>query len=134
MNREIAESEQMQKNSNENANEKSGGSKGKGKGQQKGNKDGKSREPNPCKTHDGQHNWRDCPNNPCSNNFKGKNNSSKGDKAKSDSDKKMAFKGNPTRNPTSFKSKSHSNQKRTQSIIMTLWRIQKVTRKVTISQ
>jgi hypothetical protein len=49
MNREIAESEQKQKNGNENGNEKSNCSKGKGKGQLKGNNDGKSREPNPCK-------------------------------------------------------------------------------------
>jgi hypothetical protein len=40
---------------------------------------------------------------------------------------------NPTRKPTSFKSKSHFNQKQTQSFIMTLWRIQKVIKKVTIS-
>jgi hypothetical protein len=40
----------------------------------------------------------------------------------------------PTRKPTSFESKSHSDQKQTQSIIMTLWRIQKVIKKVTISQ
>jgi hypothetical protein len=53
MNREIAELEQKQKNGNENANEKSDGSKSKGKGQQKGNNNGKSREPNPCKIHDG---------------------------------------------------------------------------------
>jgi hypothetical protein len=58
MNKEIAEPGQKQKNNNENANEKSNDSKGKGKGQQKGNNDGKSREPNPCKTHDSQHNWR----------------------------------------------------------------------------
>jgi hypothetical protein len=93
MNREIAESEQKQKNGNENASEKSNGSKGKGKGQQKCNNDGKTIEPNPCKTHNGQHDWRDCPNNPCPKKFKGNNDSSKGDKAKSDGNKKTTFKG-----------------------------------------
>jgi hypothetical protein len=93
MNSEIAESEQKQKNDNENANEKNDGSKGKGKGQQKGNNDGKSRRPNPCKTHDGQHDWRNCPNNPRSKKFKGSNNSSKGDKAKTNVDKKTTIKG-----------------------------------------
>ncbi len=39
--------------------------------------------------------------------------------------RRQLSKENPTRKPTSFESKSHSNQKRTQSIIMTLWRIQK---------
>jgi hypothetical protein len=93
MNRKIAELEQKQKNSNENANEKSDGPKGKGNKQQKGNNDGKLREPNPCKTHNGQHDWRNCPNNPRSKKFKGNNKSSKGDKAKSNDDKMMTFKG-----------------------------------------
>jgi hypothetical protein len=92
INREIAESERKQRNSNKNVNEKSDGSKGKGKGQQKGNNNGKSREPNSCKTHNGQHDWCNCPNNPCFEKFKG-NKCSKGDKAKSDSDTKTTFKG-----------------------------------------
>jgi hypothetical protein len=70
-NRETAKLEQKQKNGIENANEKINGSKGKSKGQQKGNNDGKSREPNPCKTHNGQHDWRNCPNNPCSRSSRG---------------------------------------------------------------
>jgi hypothetical protein len=93
MKREIAESEQKQKNSKKNANEKSKVSKGKGKGQQKGNNNGKSRESNQYMTHDGQHDWRNCPNNPCSKKFKGNNNNSKNDKAKSDGDMKMTIKG-----------------------------------------
>jgi hypothetical protein len=40
----------------------------------------------------------------------------------------------PTRKPTSFKSKLNSSQKQTQLIIMTLRRIQKVTKEVTINQ
>jgi hypothetical protein len=91
MSQEIAELEQKQKNNNENVNEKSNGSKG--KGQQKGINDGMSREPNPCKTHDGQHDWCNCPNSPCSKKFKGNNDSSKGDKAKTNGDKKTTIKG-----------------------------------------
>ncbi len=93
MNREITESEQKQKNSNENVNKKSNGSKGKGKGHWKGNNDGKSKEPNPCKIHNGQNDWCNCPNNPCSKTFKGNNDSNKGDKAKSDRSRRQISRG-----------------------------------------
>jgi hypothetical protein len=93
INREIAVLESKQKSGNENANEKNNGSKCKDIGQQKGNNGSKSREPSHCKTHEGQDDRRDCPNNPRSKKFNGNNDNSKGDKAKSDGAKKMTFKG-----------------------------------------
>jgi hypothetical protein len=134
MNREIAESEQKQKNSNKNANEKSDGSKGKGKGQQKAittasqesqilarltmvNTIGAT-----VRTILAQRSSR------------GTTTAVKVTKLNLIVTRRQLSRENSTRKPTSFKRKSHSNQKQTQSIIMTLWKIQKVIRKVTISQ
>jgi hypothetical protein len=89
MNREITESDQKKNNNNENMNGKSNGSKGKGKQQHKGyNNDRELKEPNPCKTHNGQQNWHNYLNNPYSRKFKGYNDSSKSDKTKTHSNKK----------------------------------------------
>ncbi len=120
MNREIAELEQKQKNNNENASVKSDGSKGNCKGQQKGNNNDKSRELNPCKTHDGQHDWHNCPNNPCSKKFKGKMTAVKVTKPRPMVTRRRLSRESPTRKPTLFTSKLHSSQKQIQSIIMTL--------------
>jgi hypothetical protein len=117
------------------ANEKRDGSKGKGKGQQKSNNNSKSREPNPCKTHDGQHDWCDCPKNPCSKNFKWNSNNSKGDKAKSDGDKKMTFKGKSNQEAHFIQGQVTFQPKAdTINYYDPLWRIEKMIEKVTISK